>query len=1361
MKCTAGSLNRKIEGLKHEGINQDEIMDTRDVLVEMLKAKYDKEFFSESEEKYRMGDQYPGANTAYAKMEKDPEVWKRKRREEYYGMLVEQYKEELVGTTVYTNDMEYNVIRSYRVLDVVPSLGSGIGLVHSRGILSVNPETGLVMDTLEAVEGWTSRKQFRDRAEGKIDWKKFTKIPDYKHGSVTDMLAMMDMLHELGGNKESEEHYQYLRGLIGKMKPEFFNKMQMYVQENADKSAGILKTGKLGKLGVVVSKMPYEYANQQSEATIYAHEVVHSMIEYAMESQEPEAVNMRRELNHLMDQAVKHTRWQDFLPDAKDSIDAKAEEKAAKKMFDYVFSSEHSKHEFVAHVLTNPLVMKHMKKVKVRDKKGQRTLLEKIGEFFATVLDFVMGKYQFKDYNSNVYDQTLKLSMRLGEINDRAVKKAKNKNMLEVAFEKLNDIDELAGEALDGVINKWIVSEGSMSPRPEGGVALLKWRMEAMAKMLTNPTYQKYGKLVLSSIGLKPWGMLQNTLSDFGNADMLEQNVHWMGLAASGIDAARMSIIGAVKKAVYDRFKEQPTAEEERAMTRALLDTDVASIFGKGGYKQIADVRKLLEDDEYLGKQIRRAKHRLKELDKDNANWHINQASGLGYYMATHKANIAQNLNAVNIARGLLSDTYKKPTKELIDAIDEVATLVALEHTGRREKRLTADVMKRSSDGVKNILRMHQNFNTEAKKTLFDGSTTHMVKGYSKEVFDDQRSLEVAPISEKAEMEKRGYKLVTTLDKTDQDTYTGDVGLYLSTSFSVSEYQQQAVRLTALSGKGTKIKDVIAATESELAKEKADLIKVKLDIERRKIVKAMYAGEYDVTQVESGMAPVMDVDGNVTDYRYMINKENKEELLNQDVTVAEVLGRSYGHSIDKAQSLEHNDKVLDIILADMKENFTPGSKLGNNGVEYVMIGPKVYDKKMRELYQLLPAKFQEAIHARADKQIAVRADLLLAYFGFRQLSLANALPGLTPTVLKTVIRIAEAIWSEMVKIYKTNILMKMPAVIIGNLISNILYGITTVTGPKEIISLYKDSFRDVREYVRKHRELSLLKVQKNTGGRIANIEARIKLLEKQLAGNPVHELMQLGLYTAIQEDVETAELRNANKVKRKIDSFIKPLPGVIKTPLQWAYLSEETAYYKMMQEALQISDLIARDVQNRKMKIKEAKILSGERRLPKEMKNALVDYAMAHDKKFIKDKGVVDFLNDNNATIKELPLFLKDHKRAIAKLAESARHYALLEMFINYNKPTSSTEEYLNRMGIILFAKFTKRIQKIIGQTARQHPLKSLLMILSQSYMYDLDNIQKQAFFVKDLSVLLHTPKDVAVSLVTPAIFKESTYRIF
>lgn len=1180
----------------------------------------------------------------------------------------------------------------------------------------------------------------------KVNWNDFERVEKTVHKNVESMQKLLEELHVLGGKKESDSHLKYLKDLIGSLDQDFLTNMNVYITTKAKASAGMLDRS---SMGLWISKAGKLAGNQQSEAEIYAHEVIHSYVRYAFDLANKgniEARKIVRELEYVLNTARKNIKWQDFLP--KESIDSKLEEKNAKEMYDYIFNSKHAEEEFISHVLTNPIVMEVVKDIQVKENEKATTLGARIRKLFQTIMDLLSGNYEFKDRNKNVYEATRDLTFRLAEYNNRAiVERRKNINVMEKVTQFINSTDEKVGELLEDFINKHVPKDVA-GKKPTAPLAKAKWMSQVLTNMIVNPVYRNQLSKLATVYGMPPEGTLQTIMRDFTDQDDLSKTVDFLALASDRIDGFKMSLLGTMKQAVETGFKDKLTKDQKKSLTRVIMDTDFEILEKKYSTN---DLRRLLKDKDYLETQIGRFKHKLDKNESEKASYYKAQATSLGYYLATGKANIALGFNALNIARGLMTNDYRSPSKELVNDIDVLATLVALKYTDSSHKLEVEKLMRSESKtqlnkGVKNLIEIARNLKKEAKNSLFLDSSTHIIKGYTKEVFDDRITMEIDTLANEQKMKDRGFKLVKKLDKNPADTTNSQFGMYVSESFTTSDWLRTSARLTKLNSKGTNIKDLMYASEDQYAKLKHKIVKTNLDTERIKLIKKMMKGEFDVTKVDYGIAPVLDQDGSVVDYRYMMDKQSKEDYLGMGTDVADIVARTKAQIFDKTSTKQHNDKLLDIIKKDAEENYNDGLVTGKNDKQYILISPDSADEKIKDLWNVLPKNFKEEAMNSEYKGLPVRRDLMSAYFGYRHLSITDMpiLKDITPSIIKNAVKLAETIWMEFIKMAKADVLIKMPFVLVGNIISNIVYAINTGTNPAEIGRMYLESTREVRTYLRKHRELVELQIAKDTGNVQKKDIGKIPSLERELKNSPIHELYELGIYQAIVEDVNKDEYTGTNRISKWYKDKTEGMPQILKDGANWLYLTEDTGYYKFMQEVLQMSDLVARDVENRKLKNITEQQVNGKMKIPRWF-----------TEKYPETKG---------------RRLTKDEMSTFKKESDKRRLDTILNAFINYNKPSGSLEEYLNRVGLIMFTKYAKRIQLQIAKTGTKYPLKTLMVVLGQSLFVDFESIQDQSLLTRSWYNLGLGQGDFlpGKSLweyieheFTPPIFRPTTYKLF
>ena len=125
-------------------------------------------------------------------------------------------------------------------------------------------------------------------------------------------------------------------------------------------------------------------------------------------------------------------------------------------------------------------------------------------------------------------------------------------------------------------------------------------------------------------------------------------------------------------------------------------------------------------------------------------------------------------------------------------------------------------------------------------------------------------------------------------------------------------------------------------------------------------------------------------------------------------------------------------------------------------------------------------------------------------------------------------------------------------------------------------------------------------------------------------------------------------------------------------------------------------------------------------------------------------------------------------RTAFLKEAKKVRHYDLVEDYINYALPSSSFEEYLNKVGILMFTKYVKRIQRIIVKAGSKGPIKAIVTLMLVSIAAGLPTIHEQSFLVKDWYTSsigfgnvfpVYAPTDILLNVFTPSLLKESTYQ--
>ena len=495
------------------------------------------------------------------------------------------------------------------------------------------------------------------------------------------------------------------------------------------------------------------------------------------------------------------------------------------------------------------------------------------------------------------------------------------------------------------------------------------------------------------------------------------------------------------------------------------------------------------------------------------------------------------------------------------------------------------------------------------------------------------------------------------------------------------------------------------------------------------------------------MIPIYNKNGVGINYRYMMSKKKKRELLKQDIRAAHVMGRMEASIKDKIDTKKFNDKVIDVLVADAAQNNFMSSQYGQwNNKEYYFIGPKATNPDAQEAWRVMPTavkdrikfEIEKSIRAEAKKKglklrrnkkgelvvestikmdeiedpkkntvnekleaqpkwltdkykgLPFRADVMYGLFGFRDASIADMklLNGFNSTI-KHWIRLVELLWKEIVRVSKVNIIIKTPQVLIGNIVSNIALCVQLGINPIDAFKLQLDGVRSLRKYLNDETELEKLKLARDSGNITGVNTKRINELENNLKDNPARDLFMSGLYQSIVEDASVGDLKASSKLTRKIDEKLENFPEFVKNGVDMLFITERTKLFKMITFATQASDFAAR-------------------------------YALIEG---LKAQGV--------------------NKTEAMNTAKDA--------FIIYSNPDSKLFQYMNDMGLVMFTKYFMRIQRVISRGAIDHPISFLLALIGQASIMDIDDVTDQSMFSKDLTKMFYSPMDVLTQAIYPS----------
>ena len=1177
-----------------------------------------------SEEYAQMGDRGVGNETAYARM--------KQRTQDTYD-----YWKSQIGKEDYSNSQTVKNVR----------ISNGVVIVSYNKGVDVRKQSIATLQNEDTTEIPTAKEEY------------------LQSDVLNTTEGIISLFTELADNSinVSKEYKELIISLLGKIDPQFLPNLKIYLNKEASKTGGVLD----GKNIIVdVSVGELDANNAMTGAQVYAHEMIHAISKFAIETsrENTEAYNIIRQIMILRDKAQKaftkngELDYTVLLP--KVSIDTAKEKTIAIKRINYIFNNANGIHEFIAHALTNPEFMAALDKLTIGNKsKDGKGIVRILKELWENLIDIVLGENTFKDIGTTYREAVLRLVFELTLYNNAAVVKVDRKRTLGETL--IRTIDKVGNEPLakliDAIGDKLNQQDIKTPPKNATKMQYRLWAIKYLPQLLLRKDMEGIREQVLDVLGMSPDGAIMSIVRDLEDASGLERIVEQLGMDSDQIDRHRMMTVDSVHLMIQDKFKVPPTELEEEVMTSLILDTDLSTIYKEYG---VDIVENIIRDARLLQKSIDKETKALEELKPEDMKWFTAQVQGLGVYLATGKSGIAQYLNVENIAKEV-----NVRDKEVIKLLDKLATLYAIKNTSKTAKEEFINIMSKEEAGVTYLVELQALTKRESDRVFDTG--TNKIKGYSKELFDDSIDIKIGLVSDEKKMANEGFKLKEILVKDPNDSNTHLMALYVSNTYIVNSYNIHAVRITDTNRRGTSLTDIAFMTEGKDSKVVANADIKRLKRTRLKAIREMKEGVYVVND-EDKLSPIMDDAGNVVDFRYMMGKYSKKIYLKQETKITDVMGRTIASVQDKVDTDIQNKAVLEVIHADMEENYIPGFKNGKNGKRYIKIEKDSLNFKVAEIYKILPHSMLEAIKDSDEGYIAVRQDMLHNYFGFRDPSIMDHI-WLTPLnrhYIGRIIRLAEKLWQEIVKISKIDIVIRTPAVFIGNVISNFMYSVINHMSIKEVFKLQVASFRNLNRYLEMEKKLEQLRIENKLGAKNDNI---IRRLEKEQKLNPVYDLMEAGMYQAIVEDLGQREFKSSSKLARAIDTKTKNMPTWVKNGVNWLYITEKTGLFQTMTKATQMSDFVAR----------------------------------ATEYELLQRRGV---------------------SKEDAKLI-------VLDAFVNYSKPSSSREEYLNNMGLFMFTKYAKRIQRAIRHSGKKKPLNIILSAIGQEYFFDLDDIYDQSIFTR------------------------------
>lgn len=1124
--------------------------------------------------------------------------------------------------------------------------------------------------------------------------------------AMIELAQYLDSIDRTGANKS---HKEYLMGVI----KEFANPINNYLKDGIikikedfeGKNSGMIDV-KTGDIYVGVGRMDATSSLHKSALEVFVHEYIHAATVYAETVNLKEAIHAKRMIGKMYDIAKKELTAEMLVPET--SIYGKEHDlQEAQELLNYVFNRTkdgkpvaykdyHGYAEFMAHAMTNESFMNALSKLEVQyDKADAKSFTQRLHQLIKEFLDYVFNRQRS---NAKIpMDKAMhKFVVEMAMANNRAQHAVKEGVMTQVVGE-FNAFGEGIGQRLQKWYDKEIDEKSYPELLAQGkylGVAKAAWKAaNDPVKMDQAKKYmdEHFGKF------FDQRGTIQTLIRDVQQkGTQIYRDLEGMLQLAGTIQRQKVHEEEIIIQDVNKKFKEPLTPEQKIALGHVIVETDMSQLTDV----ELEDLGKLVLNDNELDKTAR-ALIRGLNVSEETKRQYETMIEGVGYFMATgNVATVGPITNTKNVIAFV-----EEGTTEHKQSLDKAATLFALKHTAKDARKIFAELLEKEPEGVVNTIIVQKVIRETAEEQLFaeEGNkpVSNMIQGYTRDIVDNDVDFVIAPLSEENEMLKKGYKLAQTYKAHHLDKSGVVLGGYISREAPKHPWNRSASIISDRGRRGTTLTEMHTARNFLNGYTTATVDIMNYNAHTNQALKDMKSGRYKFDPNRREMLPVLDMDGNITDYRYTMNKASKTKYLSRNARFDEMLGKTKASIIEKMWSEQNNKDIVDTLFKEYDE---PESE----EAQRVELDLDSNDPQIKELMKVLPKYMLEYIEDELEKRFAgnkskkgkqkekltIRKDMLTLAFGYRSFGIADiADDRLTNVHIKSMLRVSEMIWKEVVKLSKNAIVIKLPIVLIQNALSNLNYMLLMGMSVSDAMKFQLDAVEGITEYIGLEKRLLELELRKGKG---ENVNEEIRDVKYRMKKSNVRDLFEAGLFTGIIEDVDTNK-EDPNKVARKADELMEKMPEPVRVGLDWFFVTKRTPLYQWMLKSTQYSDAVAK-------------------------------YAMMRhyeEKMGMSKKEAIEAVRDD---------------------------------FVVYDMPDSKALQYLNDIGAVMFTKYITRIQRALSKGFRHNPVNfSLALVFSMLGMDFYDPTDAMAIVNKGPLDVIKLPTDHLDTLANSNILHNIT----
>ena len=830
-------------------------------------------------------------------------------------------------------------------------------------------------------------------------------------------------LVEIDENKNSEDHQRLLENTLDELIDWNANTIPEITQRiniNADATGGSLTiedtaTRKKGLTLRVNPKFNMNYLHLNGAET-YVHEVLHAAVELAQKYHAGSIVGTMNDISEVYDQFMDVVTVEDFMPE--NSIDIEGDRERAQKLIDHMLDKDTGINEFIVMSKTNMLVHNVLRdRVEIKRKdRDTSTLWKKLVAAISALLESARLFTRGNKIGTTGSEAMSKYIIELNKANMGAAEKVKTYNTaLKAAAQVLDFLNTKGSKHILKLINKFkkatakaIIDSDTFDKL--GPLQKLKQFSMTMAYFMSHPesrgSFETWLELLPFKVGM-PEGTLQQILIKMRKKDGVAKAVEDVGLQSQKIEEEVSKIMTTQASMIDALFNKKLTTAQSESLTKIMGELDIEMLIDNDASTntdpdrkhtgiKMTEFEEILRNDYKRNQLIKKKMKRLKELSNDDDdhtrhvtdlgveiiddsgknkhyNFMVSQILGLADYLITGEAGKAQLLNAGSIAGmvGLSSnvsyvtrDSGSDRHNELLDTIDQLVSLEALDYTSLETRKQVADLIKEDPEAMAGVVNHLRGMN-QAEKDMFQDSWQYdffRVKGSLEKSGASWINLKTIKMTEREALEAEGYELV------EGATTEPGYGTFRNNSYAQAGFEYEGIRATNFGRRTNSLidgfkKSLYAANEHATTEEVNKAAIRELKKRQMATIEEMHAMQDKIQKPsKSGSSPIYKIGKGgaiyISDYDISVNKKIKEDVMLVRNGFSAVIGKTLSRFYDMVHSKDVNKEMMNIAFEDMENNYELNQNYYNGGknnqMTYVTIGPNEKGDISKEIWPVLP-----------------------------------------------------------------------------------------------------------------------------------------------------------------------------------------------------------------------------------------------------------------------------------------------------------------------------------------------------------------------------------------------------------------------